>query len=240
MDDVARFTIDELAAATGVSSRTIRFYQARGVLPRPVRHGRLALYDAGHVERLRLVGELHDRGLSLRVIRSLVRHGHEDARSLGGWLDDRERLGMPWTDDRPRLLSEAELAEVVGERPAGTIAALVRAGVVEREPAGAGPAYRIPSPGVLRIVLALEASGIAVATAVGAGEILRGRLREAARELVAYLATRVGRGFARGGTPDEIGTALEGLRPLAGDTARLLFTREVERALRAPRARRRP
>src|SRR5688500_15560626 len=56
-----RYTIDELVTATGVPSRTIRFYQASGALPAPKREGRMAYYDEQHVERLKLVAELQDR-----------------------------------------------------------------------------------------------------------------------------------------------------------------------------------
>ena len=69
----AHYTVDQLAFATGIPSRTIRFYQFEGVLPLPARRGRVALYDDRHIERLRLIGELKERGLSLRAIRRLLR-----------------------------------------------------------------------------------------------------------------------------------------------------------------------
>ena len=53
--DEATYTIDQLAAHTGVPSRTIRFYQSRGALPAPVRRGRKAYYGPTHVERLELI-----------------------------------------------------------------------------------------------------------------------------------------------------------------------------------------
>ena len=48
-DGTTTFTIDELAALTKVPSRTIRFYQARGILDRPERVGRKAVYTRAHV-----------------------------------------------------------------------------------------------------------------------------------------------------------------------------------------------
>ncbi|MFA9411238.1 MAG: helix-turn-helix domain-containing protein, partial [Deltaproteobacteria bacterium] len=70
--DEAKYTIDQLAAHTGVPSRTIRFYQSKGALPAPVRRGRKAYYDARHVERLGLIARLQDRGLQIRAIRNLL------------------------------------------------------------------------------------------------------------------------------------------------------------------------
>jgi DNA-binding transcriptional MerR regulator len=226
------YTVDELAFATGVPSRTVRFYQSKGVLPRPARRGRVALYDDRHIERLRLIGELQDRGLSLRAVRHLLREDSEEARVLSGCLGLGESLEKPWSDDRPRTVDQDELEELVGRRPPGTIASLIDSGVVERTQTGPEPSYRIPSPGLLKVTLALQASGIDVETAVRAGDILRRRLATAARELVEHFSKRAGRGFGRSSAPDEIGAALEALRPIAGEAARLIFARQIERALR--------
>jgi DNA-binding transcriptional MerR regulator len=142
------YSVDELAAATRVPSRTIRFYQSKGVLPRPARRGRVALYDDRHIERLRLIGELQDRGLRLRAVRHLLREDSGDARLLSGCLGVAESLEKPWSDDRPRTVNQEELEELVGTRPPGTIASLIRFDVVERLPARAAPSYRIASPGL--------------------------------------------------------------------------------------------
>jgi DNA-binding transcriptional MerR regulator len=222
------YTVDELAYVARVPSRTIRFYQFQGVLPRPARHGRVALYDDRHVERLRLVSELQDRGLSLRAVRHLLHQDSGDARLLRSCLG----LEKPWSDDRARTVSYDELEQLVGERPPGTIASLLTFDVVRPEHGDAASGYWIPSPGLLRTTLALQESGVTVETAVRAGDILRRHLGTAARELVAHFTKRAGRGFGRSTAPNEIGTALNGLRPLAGEAARLIFAREIERALR--------
>ena len=96
--DADAYTLDQLAFATGVSTRTIRFYQFKGVLPRPVRRGRGALYDGQHVARLRLIGQLQDRGLSLRAVRHLLREDSDEARVLSGYLGLGESLRE---EDRP-------------------------------------------------------------------------------------------------------------------------------------------
>src|SRR5690349_16595231 len=66
------YTIDQLATMTRVPSRTIRFYQSKGALQPPQIRGRVAFYGAAHVERLKLIGSLQDRGLSIRAIRDLL------------------------------------------------------------------------------------------------------------------------------------------------------------------------
>jgi DNA-binding transcriptional MerR regulator len=226
------YTVDELAFAAGVPSRTIRFYQFKGVLPRPARRGRVALYDDRHIKRLRLIGELQDRGLSLRAVRHLLREDSDEARILSGYLSLGESLGKPWSDDRPQMVGHDELAALVSERPPGTIASLVRFGVVDRDRNDPARSYRIPSPALLRVTLALQENGVDVETAARAGDILRRRLGTAARELVEHFAKRAGRGFGRTTASDEIGAALDALRPLAGEAARLIFARQIEHALR--------
>lgn len=67
-----QLTVDELAARAGLPSSTIRMYQTKGVLHPPRRQGRVAHYDASHLERLTLVQRLQSRGFSLPAIAELV------------------------------------------------------------------------------------------------------------------------------------------------------------------------
>ena len=49
-------TVDELAAATGLTVRTTRYYAGMGLLPPPVRRGRMAYYGPEHRARLVDIG----------------------------------------------------------------------------------------------------------------------------------------------------------------------------------------
>jgi DNA-binding transcriptional MerR regulator len=64
-----RYRIAELAQATGLTPRTIRFYVAEGLLPPPEGAGPAAVYTAGHRDRLQLIGLLKDQYLPLKEIR---------------------------------------------------------------------------------------------------------------------------------------------------------------------------
>lgn len=66
---MARYRLHELAQLTGVTPRTIRFYIAEGLLPRPEGNGPAAVYSADHRDRLRLIGRLKNRYLTLQEIR---------------------------------------------------------------------------------------------------------------------------------------------------------------------------
>ncbi|MFN2388292.1 MAG: MerR family transcriptional regulator [Actinomycetota bacterium] len=69
---MTRYRIDELAARAGTSVDTIRFYQHKGLLPRPERDGRISWYDDGHLERLRRIAAFKDQGFTLASIRRLL------------------------------------------------------------------------------------------------------------------------------------------------------------------------
>ena len=60
--------VEELAGQADVSVDTIRFYQKRRLLPPPTREGRVAWYDATHLERLARIRDLRAQGLTLALI----------------------------------------------------------------------------------------------------------------------------------------------------------------------------
>jgi DNA-binding transcriptional MerR regulator len=62
------YRVEQLAAASGTSVDTIRFYQGRGLLPAPARRGRFALYGPEHLRALRRIRELSRAGFTLEQI----------------------------------------------------------------------------------------------------------------------------------------------------------------------------
>jgi DNA-binding transcriptional MerR regulator len=73
--------IGEIAERSGVTPRTIRYYEELGLLPRSEReHGKHRIYTEADVERLRELTRLRDLlGLSLEELRSMLIA--EDARA---------------------------------------------------------------------------------------------------------------------------------------------------------------
>jgi DNA-binding transcriptional MerR regulator len=61
-------TIDELATASGTTTRRVRSLQTLGLLPHPVLRGRTGLYGPAHRDRLAAVLRLQDRGFSLESL----------------------------------------------------------------------------------------------------------------------------------------------------------------------------
>ena len=70
--------IREAAAAGGLSADTIRFYEKKGVLPRPPRRENgYRSYTEGHVETLRLARGLRDLGLPLGDVAAILAVAHD-------------------------------------------------------------------------------------------------------------------------------------------------------------------
>jgi DNA-binding transcriptional MerR regulator len=66
-------TIGQLAKATGVASKTIRYYEQIGVLPTPSRSpSRYRQYDQSGVQRLRFIRRARSLRVPLREIKTLV------------------------------------------------------------------------------------------------------------------------------------------------------------------------
>ena len=65
-------TLAELADATGIPARTIRFYISRGLLEGPAKAGRGAVYTSAHVERLEKIKALQAEGRLLSEIAPLM------------------------------------------------------------------------------------------------------------------------------------------------------------------------
>lgn len=66
------YRAEELSKKAGVSVDTIRFYQSRGLLPRPRPQGRVSYYNDDHLARIQRIRDLQARGLTLAVIRRVV------------------------------------------------------------------------------------------------------------------------------------------------------------------------
>lgn len=67
-----RYRVEQLASACDVSVDTVRYYQARGLLPQPEKEGRVAWYREEHAERIRRIRSLQRQGLTLAAIRRVL------------------------------------------------------------------------------------------------------------------------------------------------------------------------
>jgi DNA-binding transcriptional MerR regulator len=222
------YTIDELAASSQVPSRTIRFYQSKGVLPRPELRGRVAYYGPAHVDRLRLIASLQDRGLRIDAIRDLVARIDKGELDVNEWLGLEAQLQAPWANDQPRTVTEAELREITGGDRPGIVAALTRSGLIERHK----DVFLLKSPALLAVAMRLDAAGVDFDIARGAETILRKHLAKAAEDLARFFFEQAREGFGRNAAGDDLTATFEALRPVGLEAVRVIFGQEVERELR--------
>jgi DNA-binding transcriptional MerR regulator len=102
-------TIDELAHQAGIPASTIRLYQTKGLLPPPVKQGRVGWYGQGHLARLRLVAQLQQEGFSLASIARLV-DAWEHGRGLDAVLGLEAQFTATFAPEEPLRLKPEELA----------------------------------------------------------------------------------------------------------------------------------
>jgi DNA-binding transcriptional MerR regulator len=219
------YTIDELAAVARVPSRTIRFYQSRGALMPPEIRGRVAYYGPPHVERLKLIAQLQDRGLRIDAIRDVLASIDRGELDLAEWLGVEQQVQAPWANDQPRTLSEEELYDLAGTRRPGLIADLVAARLVERH----SDVYLVRSPALLSIAMKLEAAGIDLETASQASALVRKHIGRLSEDVVELFMRRATEGAI---APRDMGKVFQSLRPLGMEAVRVIFGRAMERQLR--------
>lgn len=229
-----KLRIDELAQRSGTSSRTIRDYQAKGLLPPPELEGRTGYYDEEHLRRLELIDDLQDRGFSLAAIQQTL-----EAWASGGDLSHligfHNVLAAPWGDEEPAIYSAEELFErfpEARERPGLVQEAIDQELIV---PADQDGSFRAPSP------MLIDAGGVLVGAGVPLEEVLaviaevRADMADVAARLVDLVAEHVVLPVASPDAADadveEALDTLRRLRPVALEVVRPFLAQELERAI---------
>ncbi|MCP4004936.1 MAG: MerR family transcriptional regulator [bacterium] len=124
------YRVDEIARAAGVSVDTVRFYQARGLLPAPERRGRIAIYGEDHLERLRRIRQLNKQGFTLEAVRRVIDRPEAETADAGL----REALqGALAEAEGDRSYTRSQLAASSGV-PEMLLEVLDRAGLLEPAP----------------------------------------------------------------------------------------------------------
>lgn len=205
-------TIDELALATGLTVRTTRYYASLGLLPPPLRRGRMAYYGPEHLGRLGLIRALQDHGFTLAAIERHLASVPMDAGPEE--LAVHRALLTAWRPSEWETVDRATLERRVG-RPLdeSDLDWLTRAGAVRRT--GGGELQVLPLVGRAVEVRDL---GLPIEAILDANAAVRRHMSELADELAAVLHERVVRTYLR----DDLSAA---------DTERLERTVDSLRAL---------
>lgn len=152
---MAEFTIDDLARQAGTTSRNVRAYQDRGLLPPPRLVGRTGYYNDGHLARLRHIATLLERGFTLASIRELF-EAWERGYGLSDVIGFEEALAAPWDAEQSIRLTLTELFEIFGDDPAA-LSQAESIGLLT--PVGDG-SYSAPSMRLVEAARRLTSAGI--------------------------------------------------------------------------------
>jgi DNA-binding transcriptional MerR regulator len=224
-------TIDQLAAQTGLTTRNIRAYQSRGLLPPPEVRGRTGYYGDEHVARLELIREMQADGFNLTAIKRLIDGAGGEWEDMLGF----KRAALSgWETEDPEVTTLEEIASRFGVTTEDDPRPLQRAielGVVV--PLG-GDRFELPSPALIRAGEEVVAAGVPLAAVI---DVLAKIMRHAdavARTFTRLFLDYVLRPFQDAGAPAEewprVREALERLRPVAGQAVSAAFALQMTAA----------
>ncbi|WP_406206625.1 MerR family transcriptional regulator [Kitasatospora sp. NBC_01560] len=114
-DEQREYRVEELAEAAGITTRTLRFYRERKLLQPPRKEGRIAWYGETHLNRLRVIAELLERGHTLGGIAELIGAG-ESGQDVAELIGLEAAIIAPWSDETPVHLSWDELKAAFGDQ----------------------------------------------------------------------------------------------------------------------------
>jgi DNA-binding transcriptional MerR regulator len=220
-------TVDELAARTGLTVRTVRFYATEGLLPAPRRRGRLAYYDARHRMRLDLIRTLQEHGYTLSAIQRVLARIPEDASPAEYAVQG--AVLAPWLPDQTEELDRTALERRIG-RPVGDdqLDFLVTVGAVERLADGAR--FRT-SPAMLGHAVELLDLPVPQAVLEESAAIISEHAAIVADGLTELFARAIWAPYQRGELDhDQVVAILDRMRPLALQGLVGAFARAADQA----------
>jgi len=169
------YRIEQLSRASGMAVDTIRFYQGKGLLDSPRRDGRVTWYGEAHLERLRRIRDLQQRGFTLTVIR----------RFLDGELEpsDESLVAAVTRPASPQTLTLDELAERSGVA-APLLKSLESAGLLVPVDGGDEPLYPAEDLEAIAAGMKLIAAGVPIGPLIELGREYAASTDRIAREAV--------------------------------------------------------
>ena len=228
---MAEYRIDDLARAAGTTVRNVRVYQDRGLLPPPRRDGRTGVYGEPHLARLRLIGQLLERGYTFAHIAEFLQ-AWQRGRNLTDLLGLEEVLTTPWSDEVDDYVTWEQLVDLYGEEltPENMAESLLQELVVVD-----GDRFRVPSPRLLHAGSEMVKAGIPLSVVLGLSEMLARDMEASAKRLVGAVADHVvvPATASTDASLAEIGALITHLKPLAQLAVDAHLARAMERQVKA-------
>ncbi|WP_460364573.1 MerR family transcriptional regulator [Actinocorallia lasiicapitis] len=217
------YRIEELAREAGIPVRTLRYYQERRLLPPPRRAGRVGWYSPAHLDRLRLIAGLLERGYRLDGIEELLAAAGE-GRDVTELLGYAFAAGDPWSEQKTVEMTLAEAADLFGDQlTPQVLAEAVELGYVRVE----GDRFVHTSARLLDATVELVRAGVPLSAVLAVSWEL-----EAAFDRMAFSFVRLAETYLVERPADELAATVERLRPVARAVADEHFGRAMDRRIR--------
>jgi DNA-binding transcriptional MerR regulator len=224
------YRIGDLAREAGITVRTLRYYQERKLLPPPRHAGRVGWYSQAHLDRLRVIGQLLDRGHTLGGIGELL-SAWEQGYDLADLLGFERAMTAPWSDEVPVPVTVADIsAQLEGQLTADVLEEAVRLGYIDVD----GDRVVHVSRRLLDTTTALVREGIPLPAILATGRELQAGLDKLASLFVELVITHVldHRGAPLPGEVARLAETIERLRPVARTVIDAEFGRAMDRRAR--------
>lgn len=202
MASTRELTIDQLAAAVGMTVRNVRAYSSRGLIAPPRLVGRTGYYSEEHVTRLQLVRELLDRGYTLGAVEKALADNaavpDSHALDLLGLLAN--PLNQAQEPEELPLEALGRLAKLDVDRETGLLDRLEELGLLERLD---GDMVRLLQPVLVRGGAQALALGFRRETVMELLTVVTGAVEQMAVPFVTAFREDVWGPFRDAGMPEE-------------------------------------
>jgi len=215
VDGVEWRTIDELARLSGVTVRSIRAYQSRGLLPPPRVKARTGYYGPDHEARLELIKELQGEGVKLDTIKKLLDTTGGTTEQVVHFIHTVREL---FAAEQRQIVHADELTERFGQDDDGLLRRAQKMGLLR--PVGDDQHEEV-SPRLMGVAQAMVEMGIPLTRSLDVIEQLRKHAEGIAKLYVELFLNQVWRPFDDSGRPPEqwphLYETLERLRAISGE-----------------------
>lgn len=223
--------IDDLAREAKVTTRNIRAFAARGLLPPPQLKGRTGYYGPEHLTRLQRIATLQERGYSLNSIGELLT-AWDSGRQIPELLGLQTTLTRSWVGEQ-RTVDLAELTEIAPQLVANP--AMVERAIELQVLARDGARFRLLNEPLLQAGRELVDLGLPLSDVFDTLVLLRGVIGALADSFVdlfiRHLWGSVQAQTASGKAAPELIANLDRLRPLANQVVGAVLAQSMDRAI---------
>nr|WP_296765034.1 MerR family transcriptional regulator [Rhodococcus sp. (in: high G+C Gram-positive bacteria)] len=223
------YRIDDLAREAKTTTRNVRAYQERGLLPPPTLRGRVGIYDDDHLTRLKVIDALLQRGFTSAHITDFL-SGWEQGKDLEEILGLQEIVTRKWSTEETTIVPVELVAEFLGADSEHIVARLTEANLIRID----GDQCEILDPTLLEVFADLSQYGFTVEQLLDQHELTASKMNDVAESMVGsvtdHLVAKHGPGWLPGsGEVAETTEMFEKMRSLAMKSAQAELARALDR-----------